>query len=80
MARSLSIILREADAAVELGVLSDLWKELRDNRKQYSLVELEYAAEHMEGLAREMARRDAALIKPLFEQLLGVRFKRKGDK
>lgn len=50
----------------DLGYLSDLFNEFIKNRKKYPIVQVKYAVEHFQNLAKQMARRDAALIKEYF--------------
>jgi hypothetical protein len=67
MAKSLSEVLKKADAATTPQQLSTCWKYLCDNRYQFPLVQLYFAREHIENLARQMARRDVEMIRPYLE-------------
>lgn len=64
--RTISEILKEADVAVELQELCDAWMEIVEHKYKYPLIELWFAKEHLEKLARQMAERDVNL-KQLFK-------------
>lgn len=64
--RSYDQILTEATNAEELKTLSDSWKEIVSNKYSYSLVQLRFAREYLEELARKMARRDSELLRQFF--------------
>lgn len=49
--RSLSDILKDADAATELQSLINLWNELAGNKYQYTLVQIRFANEYISELA-----------------------------
>ena len=67
--RTISEILIEADETSDLKVLSDCWKEVVKNKYKYPLVEIEFAREHLNTLARKMAIEDAEIMKPFFDSL-----------
>ncbi|MDN3688701.1 hypothetical protein [Cyclobacterium jeungdonense] len=67
--RSISEILKEADATDELTVLSDSWKEIVANIEHYPLVEIRFAKEHLVGLAKKMAKEHAEMMMPFFNSL-----------
>lgn len=67
--RTISEILIDADRTNDLKVLSDSWKEVVGNKYSYALVEIEFAKEHLNLLARKMAREDAEIMKPFFDSL-----------
>ena len=48
-----------------LLMLCDLWKDVVDNRKSFTLSEINFIKEHLEGYARELGRNDAIEIKKL---------------
>lgn len=49
--RSLSEILKDADAAIELQSLINLWNELAENKYKYTLVQIRFASEYISELA-----------------------------
>ncbi len=51
MARTISEILKEADATNDLQGLINLWNEIVNNKKKYPLVEIWFAKEHIRELA-----------------------------
>lgn len=67
--RNISQILIEADETSDLKVLSDCCKEVVNNKYKYPLVEIEFAREHLNILARKIAREDANIMKPFFDSL-----------
>lgn len=67
--RSLTDILKEADKATELSDLSRLWEEIVKNKYRFSLVQLQYAKEHLGRLAGDMGKKDATMLRPLFNQI-----------
>lgn len=51
MARTLSEILQDADKSTNIQELITLWNEIANKKKQYALVELYNAKEHISELA-----------------------------
>jgi hypothetical protein len=51
MSRMITEILKEADATNELQGLINLWNEIANNKKQYTLTEIWFANEHIRELA-----------------------------
>lgn len=51
MARTITEILVDADAAKYLQELIDLWNEIAKNKKQYPLNQIWFANEHIRELA-----------------------------
>ena len=77
--RTLSEILRDADAATEVSELQACWKEIMDTRYQRPLVDLEFAREHLVGLAGAMGARDGAELRSVVEpgfNAMGIYFKK----
>ena len=70
--RSISQILIDADNTSELKVLSDCWKEIVKNKYCYTLAELKFSREHLEGLSRKMARKDIEDNQDFFDLWNGV--------
>lgn len=65
--RTISEICIDADNhSDDLGYLSNLWQEVLTHKKEYPLVQLKFMIEYLEDFARQMARRDAALVKDFF--------------
>lgn len=58
MARSINEILKEADNANELQVLINLWNEIATNKREYPLVEIWFANEHIRELALKVNGED----------------------
>ncbi|MGH1338331.1 MAG: hypothetical protein ACRBFS_19570 [Aureispira sp.] len=69
--RSISMILIDADNAVEPKVLSDCWNEIAKNKYSYSLAQLTFAKEHLESLSRKLARQAIEENKELFKAWKG---------
>lgn len=64
--RTCSEICIDADNhSDDFDYLSNLWKEVVSNKKQYCLVELRFMIEHLENYGREMAKRDADAVKQM---------------
>lgn len=60
MARPLSDILKDADTATELQTLIDLWNELAYKKYSYTLVQLNFANEHIRELVLKAKGSDFA--------------------
>lgn len=77
--RSLDTILREADACTEFEPLHTLWKEIVATKYERSLVDLQFAEEHLVELAKKMGARHGAETRAMVEPFLnaiGIRFKK----
>lgn len=68
--RSISEILIEADQTEELSVLCDCWKEIVKNKYKYSLAQIWFAKEHLEELARKMAKRDVQNVIGIYDRMV----------
>jgi hypothetical protein len=51
MSRTITQILKDADATNDFQSLVDLWNEIANNKRQYSLTEIWFANEHIKELA-----------------------------
>lgn len=51
MARTITEILKDADAANDLQILINLWNEIANNKRQYPLTEIWFANEHIRELS-----------------------------
>jgi hypothetical protein len=56
MTRTITEILKEADQASEMKDLVNLWNEIAENIKKYSLVEVEFAFDHIRDLACNLTK------------------------
>jgi len=56
--RTLTEILKDVDLTESIKDLLNLEKELLKNKKKYSLVELEFAEEHMINRCNQIAKKD----------------------
>lgn len=55
--RTITEILKEADEATTLDELVNAKIEIEDNQQNYSIVELEFAAEHLETLTNKLQKK-----------------------
>ena len=67
--RSISEILIDADLTDEIEVVSNCWKEIYSNLKEYPLSQIHFAKEHLENLAKELGRKHAKELKPIADLL-----------
>ncbi len=51
MTRTITEILKEADATNDLQDLINLWNEIANNKKKYPLIQIWFANEHIRELA-----------------------------
>lgn len=58
MLRTIKEILKDADATNDLQSLINLWNEIANNKKQYTLTEIWFANEHIRELALKSSGRD----------------------
>lgn len=70
--KSLSEVLIQADKADSIKELLHIFKNMYENRYHYTLVELEFAKEHFDDLAKQMAKRDALEDATFLKDLLGL--------
>lgn len=60
--RTITEILKDADEAKSMNQLLKLEKELVNNKYKYSLVDLQFAKEHLNGLINNIWNRDCKKI------------------
>ena len=54
--RTITEILKDADACTDIEELDKYRKEIKENLREYPLVELEFAEEHIKGLVNKIAK------------------------
>lgn len=68
MARTITEILKEADAAKQLKQLINLWNEIANNKREYPLNQIYFANEHIRDLCLNSKGSD--LVKNVFYKQL----------
>ena len=58
MIRTLSEILIDADNSKDIQSLINLWNELAENKKKYTIVQLNFAREHFSKLSLNVNGQD----------------------
>jgi hypothetical protein len=56
--KTITEILKEADATNDLQVLINLWNEIANNKKQYPLTQIWFTNEHIRDLALKSKGQD----------------------